>query len=67
MDEQSVPSRLFRNRTNPHGVRCPMPGIGPIELLLALLLLALLLGGLWLVVRVIRHAWDSGKPRPPKM
>ncbi|WP_255411731.1 hypothetical protein [Deinococcus sp. NW-56] len=44
-----------------------MPGIGPIELLLALLLLALLLGGLWLVVRVIRHAWDSGKPRPPKM
>ncbi|MCP2013654.1 hypothetical protein L1280_000782 [Deinococcus sp. HSC-46F16] len=43
-----------------------MPNIGPLELLVLLLLLGTLLGGLWLVVRVVRHAWDSAKPRPPK-
>lgn len=40
-----------------------MPNLGPLELLVMLLFLTVWLGAIYLIVRVIRLAWDGGQAR----
>ena len=40
-----------------------MPNLGPLELMMIVLVLAVLLAWILLIVRVIRVAWDGGNAR----